>query len=100
VRQRDAVREAEIVESRHLGVGSICSWSNWSGIPMSNLIRNERLKLFARFASNVGVVLVLIAVVVPLFVRRDPAAMAYSAVLGLAGLLCVAAAVWLLGRLR
>ena len=56
---------------------------------MSNLIRNERLKLFAQLASNVRVVLVLITVIVPVFVRRDPAAMAYSAVLGLAGLVCV-----------
>ena len=60
---------------------------------------NDLVQLAARFATNIGVMLVLAAIFVPIF-RRDATGLNDAARLAVAGILSIGAGQWLIRRLR
>jgi hypothetical protein len=68
---------------------------------MSNLVHNERLKLAAAFANNLGVAAATAGAVVPLFMGPATLLSLFYLVGGvLFGVFCLLAALQLLGELR
>jgi hypothetical protein len=62
---------------------------------VSDPIHNERVKLASRLATNLGIGLILAAILVPLVGR-----IAYAGLLAVAGVVCLIAGHRMLGRLR
>jgi hypothetical protein len=60
---------------------------------------NVLMQLAARFATNIGLMLVLAAIFVPIF-RRDATGLNDAAPLAVAGILSIGAGQWLIRRLR
>ena len=70
---------------------------------MSNLVHNERVKLFATFVNNIGVVSCAAGAIVPLFAEAallTPSRITISIGMGLFGLFCMGSAQYHLGTLK
>jgi multisubunit Na+/H+ antiporter MnhB subunit len=65
-------------------------------------MNNEQIKLRARFTSNIGVGLIIVAMVLPILPQERPwwTLAAIMAGLGIVGFACIAWAIWYVGKVR